>query len=182
MHQCNSTSRVKNLTSCLLETPSKVQSQVISTVMKQKVNENKENGSPDVSLTQLQGRPFPIHVGKPKDNSLKRQLLSANDLSNIQTNLNLSNHKTNALAPAFRVASGNRKVIESDVRTKLMNKSHFVDDLFDIKDFVFLKKNGEQVSNDSKVVVYCTNLQGFIKHIQNQREVSNPFLKLGIDG
>lgn len=79
MHQCNLTSRVKNLTSCLLETPSKVQSQVISTVMKQKVNENKENGSPDVSLTQLQGRPLPIHVGKPKDNSLKRQVLSAND-------------------------------------------------------------------------------------------------------
>lgn len=63
-----------------------------------------------------------------------------------------------------------------------MIKSHSVDDFFDIKDFVFLKKNGEQVSNDTKVVVYCTYLQGFIKHIQNQREVSNPFFKLGIDG
>lgn len=163
--------------------PSKVQSQVISSVLKQKFNENKENVSSNVSLSQLQGRPLQIQFKNTKDNSsLKRPLLSVNDMANIQTNLNLSNRKINSIASALRVASCNRKVIESGLKTKLATKAHSLDNFFDYKDFEFVRVKGKEISADAKVVVYCSNLQGFLEYVQNQRYVTNPVLKLGIDG
>lgn len=183
-HNCNSESRFQNLTDCILQTPSKTQSQILSSVIKEKFNENEENRDSHLSLSQIHGPQFHVAVEKKifMDHSLKRPVLSTEDLVNIKTDLNLSNRAITSIASSLRVAANNRKIVEPGLKSKLFAKAHSVDDYFSCKQFEFVKVKGNKVSDATAVAVYCNDIPAFIQHIKEQRRVSEVHLKLGIDG
>lgn len=180
-HKCNLSSRVANLTSSLLESPSNACDQVVSTIIKHKVEENKHERKSGLVLSHLHGRKLQVNF-KKDNNSLKLPILSADDLSKMKTNLNLSDRKIVQIASSVRIATQNRKAIEPGLKSKLKNKTHTVDDFFSYKQFAFSSVKAQTVSDAAEVVVYCTDLTAFLQHIKNQRQITEGHLKLGIDG
>lgn len=186
-HSCNSSSLVSNITECLFNSPSKVQSQVISTMIKHQLDEKLEDNSTascsKLLLSQTNGQPLPVTVGKNAIvQSSKKLRLSTDDMLTIKSDCNLSDRTVIKIASSLRVATNNRKIVECGLKEKLTSTSHSVDNFFSSKKFVFVNVKEKQVSDASTNVVYCTDVPAFIAHINEQRQSSNSHLKLGIDG
>ena len=166
-----------------METTPKVQSQVISSAIKKGVQENTTGQKSTLQLTQPSGgRPLSITIGGNHDNSQKHLLLTVNDMSNLQSNLNLTDRATNEIAAAIRVATRNRKAVETGLKTKLAAQSDAINQYFGYDEISFMNVKANKFSEDLKVVVYCKDVPGFIEHVKEVREVSESLLKIGIDG
>lgn len=175
------------MTDLVLKCPPKAQSQVISQLLHEKVEENKlkdsQTASSVIQLSQPQGRPMNVTVSKTRNVSLsKSPMLSHNDMLAMKNNMNLSNRETIKMAASIRTGTKNRKAIESGLKRKLSIKAHSVDAFFSHKEFPLVHIKGNQVSNAPVIGIYCTNVQEFIKHVREERNVSKDHLKLGIDG
>lgn len=72
-HICNTSSCVQNLTSCLSEIPEKIKNQVIASVIKKKVCEQKD--AQDLSFTQLRGRPLHVSVGMENEKKIPKAII-----------------------------------------------------------------------------------------------------------
>lgn len=186
-HKCNLSARLNNINSYIAEANSKFRDQIISSLVKQKENNGVDSTSSStstiMSLVQPRGgRPLNILV-KPRTTSTRsKQLLSADDFLKIQTNLNLSQKTTCQIAAAIRVATRNRKSIESNLKKKLSTVAHSVDKYFTAREVQFESIKGNISTNSDEILVYCKDLDGFIQHVKDERGVSECHLKLGIDG
>lgn len=181
-HKCNPSTRLNNLTATIEESGQKLSDQVVSTLLKRKL-ENKKNSS-SISLSQPKGgRHLKVSIGMQNiQKSSKQQLLSVDDMSKIQTSVHLSQNKTLELAKALRVATKNSKSIEPNLKEKLSEKSHCLDKYFDAKMFNFVYTKGKQTTAATETVAYCIDTKGLIEHLAKKRSVSNFHLKFGIDG
>lgn len=163
----------------------KATEQVVSSLLKRKLEESNEEKSTSVSLCQIRGgQPMNITVGANNNkNTPKQQLLSVDDFLKIQNRFHLSQKKTIGIAQALRVATSNSKLVEPHLKQKLSEKIHCVDKYFSVKNFNFVNlKNSQIISTSSEAVAICTDLKGLINHVKEKREVSDVHLKFGIDG
>lgn len=60
-------------------------------------------------------------------------------MKNIQTNFNLSQRTTLGIASTLRKVAGSRSVVEGNLKRKLYENIHSVDDFLEIKHFDFEK-------------------------------------------
>lgn len=93
-HQCTLPTRVENFTAAIEQAGSKVVDQVLSSLLKIKL-EIDENSTSVLSLTQPRGgKALKVIVGaKRNDSPLKQQLLSADDLLKKQISTHISQRK-----------------------------------------------------------------------------------------
>lgn len=142
------------------------------------------DGEKTIKLTQPHGgQPLTIIVGANNVRTkLKETLLSLEDFRKLQANFNISQKTTCGIASTLRVATKNFKIIEPNLKTKLQSANHAVDEYFTNKVFEFVSSKADKVTQSPVTVAYCHDLDGFIKHVQNERQISEFKLKFGIDG
>lgn len=117
-HKCTLPSRVENFSSIIQQAGPKVVDQVITSLLKGKMGTHEST----VSLSQPRGgKALKISVGaKPTTQQLKPQLFTADDLLKIETSTHLTGRKTLEVAKAIRVATSNMKVIEPNLKKKIV--------------------------------------------------------------
>ena len=121
-HQCTKTSRYENLKEM---SQGKTSEQLAASLLSEKVH---NSSSGEVILSTFTGHPLKVEVS-PSTSSLRYPLtrLDVNDLSKIQTHLNLSSNATLKLASVVRTTSGSRKSIAANAKAKLIKLNHSLD-------------------------------------------------------
>ena len=120
--------------------------------------------------------------------SVKKELFTAEHMSIIQRDLNLSTRSLNVLTQDLRLATGKRKIIEKNMQEKVMEKNHSVDDLFDQRKLIFhLDIKEKKTTRTEKVeehVVVCNNVAALIDRVLENRQIDrdSAINKFGFDG
>ena len=175
-----------NLSNCILETSSKAKDHILARVVKEGLEEKPEGDHKDseLQLSQIHGKPLQITVGKTNKSlsSTNSFTLPVDDLLKMKANMNLSDRGVIKMAASIRASTKSRKAIEPGLKSKLNAKAHSIDEYFGFKEFPLVHIKGDEVSNAAAFVIFCKDIPGFVKHVRNERDVSDVHLKLGIDG
>lgn len=186
-HHCTKSTRHQNLTSLATESHTEGAEKIASAIIKDKCD-GRSKSSP-ISLSTSTGRPLRILVSP--ETSKSHQILSCDQLSKIQVEMNLSSNQTLKLASHIRVATKDRCSIESNLKSNLKKISHSLDTYFDVEklEFVQMKGQGEnKLVQLEKTTVYCNDLNGLVTHVLEKRNYANSaadddiIFKLCIDG
>ena len=178
-HICKKSVIVNNIKESLKNMELKTKEQLTSSLLKDVTKIKGESES--VKLSKAQGgKPLRVSIGSVKNP--KETLLTIDNFQNIRTTFNLSYKVTSGIETAIRVATKNAKIIEPNLKRKLLDKNHILDDLFDCKDVSFKRVINKDISVTSETLIYCTNLEKLIEHITESRNITSNHLKFGIDG
>lgn len=186
-HKCVRTSQVLNLKSEISSLPMKQQEHLISTVVSdlKKINivENNCSTNNELKLSQPLGKPIRIVVNPEQHKEFR---ISADDMCKIKNKYNFSTNTALNLAGDLRIAANTRQIIETKLESKLKRKKESVKNFFGTKTFDVIKKSKKKadVEIQQKTVIYCTDLEGLILHVNQQRsnKKNEYHLKFGIDG
>ena len=170
-HQCSSSRRVR-VTSIedLIKSPGTAEA-----LASRCINTNDRG-----SLKTLSNRDLPI-----RKNAVKKQLFSANNLSAMQVDLNLSTRQTFELAKEIRAASGSRKIIEKDLKEKIKERNHVLDSYFEHKmlDYKVIDKETKVEHMISQHTVLCSDVNSLINKVVSLRKLSDhALIRIGLDG
>lgn len=184
-HICTKATFVNNIRNCIQPVDIKFKEQVTSSLLKNVVQCKGVDKSNSVKLSQPQGGKYlqvTIGIGG-QTKKQKETLFSVKDFQNIRNSFNLSYKVTSGIATAIRVATKNAKIIEPNLKRKLLDNTHTLDHLFDCKSLDFAKVKGIiNILNISQHFVQCVNLQELIKFVSDSRKIETRHLKFGIDG
>lgn len=182
MHKCNKTTFLKNVEE-VVET-SKQAEHLVSGLLKNMIMKNNgkaETTNAAVSLSQGRGKPLKININE-KEKKQARQI-SADNLRELQNDLNLSDNKVKAISKFLRKKKTNLQgIIEPNAREINSQKSHNLDHIFELYSFDFVIIKNDKVTNDSKFAVVCNNLIEFIHYVTDSRNIFDFHLNFGIDG
>lgn len=185
-HRCTPTTRMKNIKAFVQRSVSKrFPGQLISSLLKDKVQEIPKKGNViEMSLPTSHGRPIRVVINPPQNKKgvSVKFVVSTDDMQKIQTNYNLTQNQTIGIASMIRVASNNRKAIEPNLKQKMSDKLHSVDQFFEVKPFNFTVIKAGNVTNVIRHVAYCKNVAGLIEYVKDVRHCRDVHLKFGIDG
>ena len=121
----------------------------------------------------------------PRSDLKPKKLYSAEGVSTIQKDLNLSNVQTYQLAQDLRLGSGSRKIIETDLRTNLHEINHELDNFFEKRKLRFVVElKGKPSEAFEQWTVVCNDLPKLIDHIISKRNIQeeDALVRNGIDG
>ena len=101
----------------------------------------------------------------------------------IQTDMNLT---TNILGKHIRSAIGSRNVIECNLKDRLREKNHRLDEHFNIETLSFLISYGNHKDNKNQTasedVVLCHSVENLIDFVASERDYDSAFRStIGID-
>ena len=120
------------------------------------------------------------------DSNTKRVLFSKEDVIGMQQDLQLSNKGTKILSRDIRIVTGSRKSVESDIRKKLHDLYHQLDEFFELRQLVywFEDKGSKLIEHHEQPTVVCTDLPGLISKIIETRQIeeNKSLIKISIDG
>lgn len=185
-HICNSSNHYNNLKEHLKNSlPPTVKEHLVCELIKDisiKKSNNTQRDVGKITLSQVHGKQLTIFVKSQQPSNLRRQQITAEDMSKIKTNFSLSSKMIRGISSAVRVATKNRKIFEVNLTQKLITLNHTLDSYFDVKncDFVNVKNNIK--NNVIETVVFCNNLKGLIEYVKRNRQLEQVHLKFGIDG
>ena len=116
-----------------------------------------------------------------KNNFRSNTPISKDIFVNAQNRLDLSNNAVLDLAASFRTDGVE---IESGLREDLYESGTFLKDHFDVKDFdLEVKQADGSTQMQSKPVVFCKDVDTFVKFVKEKRGTKNPvILRYGADG
>jgi hypothetical protein len=82
------------------------------------------------------------------------------------------------------MASGSRKVVESGLKDKIIEKNHQLGDFFDVVSLKFIRKEKQLISEVDLCTVICKNMNQFLDKILKFRELTaeTVLVRIGIDG
>ena len=161
-HICNKTNLLNNLSNHLSEN---VQERVASEVIKQKID---EFGNQNINLA-TGGKSLKLDIHKAGDTI--EQHISHEHINRMKKRMNLSQNQALILAQELRVASSNRKIIPSDLKSFLKEKNNEFLDIFEYENV------------DGEEVIFCSNVAEHISRISRKRGHSEPkLIKIGLDG
>lgn len=107
-----------------------------------------------------------------------KQQLQLEVIKNVQNNLNLSTNQTLKL-------NNNRNAVTNNLKSKLHNRSHLLDQFFETKSLTFeiTKNNNEKIFVPRNAVI-CTNTVKLLDYIYKERNYNccHNHVKIGIDG
>ncbi|KAJ8671901.1 hypothetical protein QAD02_003160 [Eretmocerus hayati] len=136
-----------------------------------------------VSLSQERGKKFGIIIpARRKGARTEQKTIRADQVSKIQTDLNLSTNTMKSITSALRVATGNRKLFEPHLGQKLSSINRSLADHYEIRKANFVHKVGDKVTFMEKTFVLCKDLRKFSDHIKALRGCETAHLKIPIDG
>ena len=103
----------------------------------------------------------------------KRVLFSKEDVIGMQQDLQLSNKGTKILSRDIRIVFGSRKSVESDIRKKLHDVYHQLDEFFELRQLVyrFEDKDSKLIEHHEQPTAVCTDLPGLISKIIETRQI-----------
>ena len=113
-------------------------------------------------------------------------LFSSEDMSDIQKDLNLSNHQTYTLAEDIRLASGSRSIIESNLKQNLHEINHQLDNNFRHSRLRFIKEiKGQPTESFEQTAIICDDVDSLIGKVIESRhylEEEDVLVRIGLDG
>ena len=118
----------------------------------------------------------------------KRKIFfSADDIQNIQSDLDLSHNHVKRLAQHVRTAVNSRKYIEAHLTPKLTVRNHRLDDFISVKTMQFMEKEKktEKFIKIERNVVYANDIIKLIDHTRATRNYvpeNRLEIKIGVDG
>lgn len=177
-HNCSSSTRLQNITNLAAAISPKESEKVASAILKDK---SSKEVSPSLSLATSSGRPVRVAVFPPLYEK-SQQVLSAEYLSKIQLDLNLSTNETNKLASHIRIATKDRTSVEAHSREKLKIFNHSLDKFFAVEEMEFVHGS----TQTRKSIVYCNHVDNMIQYIIQKRNMNSDdqdvHFKISIDG
>lgn len=192
VHNCTKTSRVMNIQGLANEGTPKSKEKVASLIIHEKVQRSSDlntsgNKNNTISLANVRGRPSVITCGvsETAGPAPKRRLFTGEDISAIQSDLDLSNTQTLRLAGHIRVAAADRHCIETNLKAVLQQRNHQLDGFFTLESKVSFGKNnptGDDMDVVQRPFIFCNNVNGLVQEIQRYRDKSYTDIKFGIDG
>ena len=127
-----------------------------------------------------------VKVVSSGETAPKKQLFSAEQVSFIEKDLNLSNNQMSNLSEDLRVSSGSRKLIESGVKGKLRAINRQLSDLFVSRRCIFATENEtlKTRENFEQHVIVCNDVNEVVERVIKTREIDedNMIVRIGMDG
>ena len=125
--------------------------------------------------------------GKQVGQTIPRKVLfNKEDMIGIQQDLQLSNKQVKVLAQDLRICTDSRKSVESNLREKLHEANHQLDEFFEVRQLVYRREDKEKKieENFHQTTIVCSNLSGLIGVILEKRqrmEEDSLLIRIGID-
>ena len=186
-HSCTKTQFVRNIAGLASDygTPT-AKEKVASTLFQDKIQSSvSENIDNSVRISRSNTRPLILKHTDPSTSHCKK-LFSAQDISAMQKDLDLSNSQTLRLATHLRTATQSRKIIQSNLDTELRGINHSLDDLYTVATEKFLLSgeitDSTNVNFVERPFVFCNRIEELIKRIHLFRSKSYGHVKIGLDG
>ena len=131
------------------------------------------------------GKQLPVTIGSI-DKAKKNLQFSADDMSQIQNNLSLSDNQTLKLARGFRSKAG-RSIIESNLRESMAESHRSLDTFFDVKNMTFetdFNPETRSYNKEQRPSIVCNDTQGLITHLTEKRGIDPAITltKITMDG
>lgn len=147
--------------------------------IKKQVNDSISNKKTDdtIKLSNSRGKATTVHINK----NHREIFFTADDMITMQSNHNLSQRTTLSLANTIRKSTRNRCAIEKNLKRKLSEKIHTLDDFFKIKNFDF-ESGKNNITSTRKGSICCNDLDGLIEFVTKKRGLSIFNCVFGIDG
>lgn len=182
-HKCNRIRRVLNIGKVVEESDLKIKEQIVSStlssVQKSKIdNSSNKNGNDFIELSNIRGKATKVIINQKQNNTV----ISSDNMKTIQANFNLSQRQTLGIASNIRKATGNRNIIEKNLKRKLYDRIHSLDDFFEINYFDFESGKKNDIVTIRKGAVCCNDISGFIEFVSSKRGSMMFNCKFGIDG
>ncbi|KAJ8671941.1 hypothetical protein QAD02_003200 [Eretmocerus hayati] len=175
----------KNLTENANLLSPKSKGHFVSNFLKEKTSEDVNYTAEHptiVPLSQERGKKFGIIIpARRKGARTEQKTIRADQVSKIQTDLNLSTNTMKSITSALRVATGNRKLFEPHLGQKLSSINRSLADHYEIRKANFVHKVGDKVTFMEKTFVLCKDLRKFSDHIEALRGCETAHLKISID-
>ena len=136
------------------------------------------------SLKTLGPSPMPVST-QVKWRPSKKQFFTANQISNIQNDLGISTTQVLNLAENLRSASGNKNIIEKDLREKIRDSNHNLKESFEVRKCNFATiLEGKPNKNFEEHLVVCNDINSLIEKMIAHRDIKeeNMQIRIGIDG
>lgn len=116
---------------------------VVASLLKDKTVVNNVDGIQNnvVLLSQDKGKPLKLVIRPKEKNNNEANLISVNEVAEMQNNFNFSSKTTKGVLSSVRKMVGKRKVFEPNIMDKLKEHNHSVDSYFSVEkyDFTYLK-------------------------------------------
>lgn len=173
-HECSMRNKYRNIDALLLNSSSDDPEKYSASVINNKLSF--ENGH--TTLSTIRSGSLNIEVSSSGDTS---RTVTAQDLNDIQVDMNLSSRKVLKLAQHLRSKTG-RKSVEANMKLKLPEMDHLFDDYFDFHLMDFNLSDARQ-TRVSRPIIFCKDVEKFIIHVCSVRNMDphNLFIKIGID-
>ena len=177
-HVCNQTERRKNIAETVQSLSQGSLEHVAGAALKEVME--RQGGDTEITMQSGLGGASPLTAQIGKKSKVPRQVTSE-DMIGIKKKLGLSCVQTRELAAELRVATQNRKVVESGLKEALVERNHLLEDLFICEDVQLMSSSGEE---DEKVLVYCSDVDELLRRLVESRELDEETMtvKIGLDG
>ena len=184
-HNCQQNQRIHNILDFIDTSPPKADEKVVSTIVDVHVHVQPE--AKELSFTRPQGgKPLTIMTStqvKNRSNMQPKPSIDFENFQKIKEHQGLSAQKSLNLAKDLRCAFSNRKIITPDLKKKLIDKSHALDDYYEVKSLSLVAKIAEKTYGKIDApVVYCVNIEGLVNFVAEERGADDFELKIGVDG
>jgi hypothetical protein len=177
-HNCSKVSRMVNIHTLAAGSSPKAPEKLSAMILKSKAHESGE-----AQLSTHVGRPINVLISPQSTTSKK--FFTADDISKIQQDLNLSTRETHRLGQDVRTVMKSRLSVEPKLKKKLFEKDHRLDCFFEVKLQKYVKIEKNIVTDHvERSTVSCTDVDGLLQKIIEMRNLRKDdlLIKIGIDG
>lgn len=181
-HNCQKSERINNIINFIDTSPPKADEKVASTIVDVHVQDQPE--ADELSFTRPQGgKPLKFITSTQEKKPQPQPSIDFESFQRIKERQGLSAQRSLNLAKDLRCAFSNRKVITPGLKKKLFDKSHTLDEFYDVKCLSLIARIGEKKYGPIEApVVHCVNIEGLISFVVEERGADDFELKIGVDG
>ena len=193
-HKCIRRTRQKNLAGMVKASSMRTKGRVTSDCLKSVFQDCGVKLRGGTANLPTGSKPISVTIGA-NQKSFNKTRFSAENLIKLQTAFNLSDRTTLGIAGAMRVVNG-RNSVEPNIQSKLVERNHRYDDLFEIKTLEMKQKvkKGEENNNKDldqsgcrtvfRTGVVCSDPDRLVqtKIAEEGLNVHKALVKVGLDG
>lgn len=180
-HECSSRKRHSNLLD-IASSPVTKEKFVSSMILERKGESGSDNS---FSFASGNGKSIKLVLSPSNTENTK---ISCDDMHKIQNDMNLTTNQTHKLGKHIRSAVGNRTVIECNLKERLREKNHRLDNHFKVETLSFVVNDGNGNSKESrnrsasKHAVVCNSVKELFDIVTSEREYDSDIrATVGID-
>ena len=163
--------------------------QITSKLLKDVLSNSETENKNERVLLKTGGKPLQVNIGNFSTDK-NSQLFSLSDMTNLQSNRNLSDRDIISVGKFIRTVAG-RSSIESNLKEHLQARNSNLNEMFYLKDMDLKKKNKnkEDKSNDQndcdikRPGIFVKDISEFIQFIQSERNLDpeHTVIQFGFD-